>query len=322
VSVIYHLALQEDWERAAGAGAYAPASLRDDGFIRCATATEHAALANARFPGRTDLVLLLVDTDRLAAEVRFERPEPGGARFPHVYGPLDLEAVFEAAPYRPAVDGRFHPHEEASGFAAHGARTLAEATRRSLEVMAGFSGRWWVAGGWALDLFLHHRTRPHADLELSVLAADQRALFDHLRGWDLRLAAPGAQLLAWDGGRIQPPVHQVWARSGPGHPSGPDEFAADPTMVGFLLERSTGDRWVFRRHPAITRPLDEVGAVATEGVAVVRPEIALLYKAKRPRFKDRRDFDRVLPHLGTAARTWLASALEQAHPGHVWRERL
>jgi hypothetical protein len=242
--------------------------------------------ANTRFPGRTDLVLLLVDTDRLAAEVSFERSEPDGPVFPHVYGPLDLEAVFEATRYRPASDGRFHPHVEASGFAAHGARTLAGAKRRSLEVMAGFAGRSWVAGGW-----------------------------------HLRLAAPGAALLAWDGSGIHPPMHQLWARHGPGRPSSPDDFAADPTMVGFLLERSTGDRWVVRRHPAITRSLEEVGAT-TEGVAFVRPEIALLYKAKGSRFKGRRDFDRVLPHLDTAARTWLASALDQAHPGHVWRERL
>jgi len=56
-----------------------------------------------------------------------------------------------------------------------------------------------------------------------------------------------------------------------------------------------------------------------DGVAVVRPEIALLFKAKGPRFKDQRDFDRALPHLVRAACAWLASVLEQAHPGHAWR---
>jgi hypothetical protein len=86
---------------------------------------------------------------------------------------------------------RLVPHEEATGFAAHGAATLQETTHRALEVMAGFPQPWWVAGGWALDLFLGRKTRPHADLEISILAADQGALFEHLRGWDLRLAAPG-----------------------------------------------------------------------------------------------------------------------------------
>jgi hypothetical protein len=59
-----------------------------------------------------------------------------------------------------------------------------------------------------------------------------------------------------------------------------------------------------------------------DGVAVVCPKIALLFKAKGSRFKDQRDFDRALPHLDRTARAWLASVLEQAHPGHAWRGRL
>jgi uncharacterized protein (DUF952 family) len=319
---LFHLAAQQDWERASSARAYTTASLREDGFIHCVTATQHARVANDLYSGRTDLVLLLIDTDRLTSEVRLERADPGAETFPHVYGPVDLDAIFEATPYRPGSDGRFRPYEEASGFAAHGAATLQEVTRWALEVMAGFAGSWWVAGGWALDLFLGHKTRPHADLELSILATDQEALFEHLQGWDLRLAAPRASLPPWDGSWIQPPFHQVWARRGGGCPADPDQFAADPTMLGFLLEQSTGDRWLFRRHPAVTRPLTQVGTITAEGVAVVRPEIALLFKAKGPRFKDRRDFDHVLPYLDGAARAWLGAALEQVHPGHAWGDRL
>ncbi len=317
MSVLFHITARQDWERATRAGIYTAASLAGDGFIHCSTATQHAAVTNASYRGRTDLVLLLIDADRLSAEVRFERAAPGGESFPHVYGPLDLDAVFEATPYQPATDGRFDPHEEAGGFAAHGAATLDAAWRRAVEVMAAYPGPWWVAGGWALDLYLGRRTRPHADLELSVLATDQASLLAHLRDWDLRLAAPGAALPRWDGGPIAPRFHQVWARKGPGTPAGAEEFAADPTMLGFLLEQGGGDRWVFRRHPALTRPLDQVGMAGPDGVPFVRPEIALLYKAKAPRFKDERDFDRVLPHLDEPARAWLAASLD-----HPWRARL
>lgn len=322
VSVIFHLSAPEDWERASRSGVYTAASLHDHGFIGCATAAQHAAVANARFAGRGDLVLLLIDTDRLSSPLHFEPTGAGRKVFPHVYGPIDLGAIFEATPYRPGPDGWFAPHEEASGFAAHGTATLSATGRRAVEMMAGFAGPWWVAGGWALDLFLGRKTRPHADLELSVLAADQAVLFEHLAGWDLRLAAPGASLPAWDGSRIRPPFHQVWARRGPGRPSDAEEFAADPTMLGFLLEQGTRDRWVFRRHPVISRPLDQVGATTVDGVGFVRPEVALLFKAKAPRFKDQRDFDRILPRLDRAARSWLASALAQAYPGHAWQKRL
>ena len=235
---------------------------------------------------------------------------------------MSLDAVFEATPYRPGADGRFHPHEEASGFATHGVATLDQTRRRALEVMAGYRRPWWVAGGWALDLLLGAKTRPHADLEISMLAADQQALLRHLRGWDLRLAAPERSLPRWDGRRIQPPFHQVWARRGPGGSSSAEEFAADPTMLGFLLEQHAGNRWVFRRHPAVSRPLHQVGVRAAGGVPVVAPEIALLFKAKTPRYKDQRDFDRALPHLDWAVRSWLAAALKQAHPGHPWHGRV
>ena len=43
-----------------------------------------------RFVGRDDLVLLEIDTDRLSAELRWEDG------FPHLYGPLELEAVVSA----------------------------------------------------------------------------------------------------------------------------------------------------------------------------------------------------------------------------------
>jgi hypothetical protein len=75
---------------------------------------------------------------------------------------------------------------------------------------------------------------------------------------------------------------------------------------------------VLRRHPAVGRPLHQVDARTEDGVPVVAPEIALLLKAKIPRFTDQRDLDRVVPHLERPARNWLASALEQAYPGHSW----
>jgi uncharacterized protein (DUF952 family) len=322
VSVIFHIATGRDWERATSTGIYSTGSMHGHGVIGCFSPEQHAPAANQVFAGRTDLVLLLIDTDRLESEVRVEQADAHGQPVPCVDGPVNLDAVFEATPYQPGADGRFHPHEEASGFAAHGAATLNQTRRRVVEVMAGYRRPWWVAGGWALDLVLGHKTRPHADLEISVLAGDQRALFDHLRRWDLRLAAPGQSLPRWDGSRIRSPFHQVWARRGPGRPVTPEEFAGDPTMLGFLLEQSRTDRWVYRRHAGVSRPLYQVGVITTGGVPVVAPEIALLFKAKAPRFKDQRDFDRVLPHLDRAARRWLASALVQAHPGHPWHTRL
>jgi hypothetical protein len=47
---------------------------------------------------------------------------------------------------------------------------------------------WWVSGGQALDLFVGHPTREHADLDISILRMDAPLLHRLLLGWDLQLA--------------------------------------------------------------------------------------------------------------------------------------
>jgi uncharacterized protein (DUF952 family) len=147
MGVLFHIATRAEWHRAIQSGVYEPDSLLTYGFVHCSTAERHATVANALFAGRQDLVLLLIDDDRLVSEVRFEGMDRRGRAFPHVYGPVELEAVFEAAPYLPGVDGRFLAHEEAIGFANTGASTLDEIAERALSTMDGFSGPWWIAGG-------------------------------------------------------------------------------------------------------------------------------------------------------------------------------
>ena len=51
--------------------------------------------------GPHDLVVLVVDPDRLTAPVRFEAMEPGGEEFPHVYGPIPVDAVVDVEPWAP-----------------------------------------------------------------------------------------------------------------------------------------------------------------------------------------------------------------------------
>ena len=65
-------------------------------------------MANQRFRGRTDLVLLHIDEKRLRSEVRYENLEGGETLFPHVYGAIPIGAVLNVIPLRPLEDGSFH----------------------------------------------------------------------------------------------------------------------------------------------------------------------------------------------------------------------
>ena len=105
---ILHLADRAAWESAHAAGTPYTMSTRDltleeEGFIHCSTDLAQVSGVLDRFyRGLEDtLVLLVIDPSRLSAEVRYE--PSAGELFPHIYGPIDLEAVIEV---RPAPDTR------------------------------------------------------------------------------------------------------------------------------------------------------------------------------------------------------------------------
>ncbi len=107
--MIYHLTTQQAWAPALAGGLYTADSLATEGFIHCSDAPQVAGVANTRFAGRTDLLLLVIDTAQLKAEVRYENLEGGEPQFPHVYGPIPTGAVLRVSPYVPGADGRFPP---------------------------------------------------------------------------------------------------------------------------------------------------------------------------------------------------------------------
>lgn len=102
--MIFHLAAGDEWR---SPESYRPASLDEEGFIHCSTAGQLVGVANDLYPGRTDLVLVTIDPDALSAPVVFEDCYETGQRFPHVYGPLDVEAVVSVEPFPPDETGRF-----------------------------------------------------------------------------------------------------------------------------------------------------------------------------------------------------------------------
>lgn len=112
MSTIFHIATREDWDAAQTRGSYAPASLGAEGFVHCSTATQVESTANAFYRGRSDLLLLSLDDERLTSELRYEAPTPvvhegGGELFPHLYGALNLDAVTAVEPMTPGTDGGF-----------------------------------------------------------------------------------------------------------------------------------------------------------------------------------------------------------------------
>lgn len=104
---IYHLTALEDWHQAKSSGKYKPKNFDNDGFIHCSYPYQLIEVANERFRGQADLVLLGIDRSKLRCEIIDENLVGGTDLFPHIYGPLPLEAVVEIMPFPCNVDGSF-----------------------------------------------------------------------------------------------------------------------------------------------------------------------------------------------------------------------
>ncbi len=208
--------------------------------------------------------------------------------------------------------------DRAAGRASAMAGDPFEAIRGLGTLMAGFPRPWFVAGGWAVDLWLGRRTRDHADLEIAVARDDQEALREHLAGWTFEVFLPGTggKARSWAvGERLEMPIHELRARPGrglvvPDWPPGRD--------LEVLLNECAGREWRFRRDPRVAWPLPMGAARTRGGLPALLPEIVLLYKSNGERPKDQADFESLLPTLPPARRARLAEALATACPGHPW----
>jgi uncharacterized protein (DUF952 family) len=112
VNFIFHIATVADWDRARREGQYATSTvgktLAEEGFIHASQASQVADVANRFYRGLPDeLVLLVIDPARVRPPIRYEDVPGAGAPFPHIYGPLNADAVLAARPFPPGPDGTF-----------------------------------------------------------------------------------------------------------------------------------------------------------------------------------------------------------------------
>ena len=104
---ILHITRWQDWQAAQAVGAYRADSLAAEGFIHCSTPAQALKPANEMFHGQTGLALLVIDPARVTAVIRYEDCYETGMAFPHIYGPLNLDAVVKVVDFPPNADGAF-----------------------------------------------------------------------------------------------------------------------------------------------------------------------------------------------------------------------
>ncbi|RWA58844.1 DUF952 domain-containing protein [Mesorhizobium sp.] len=112
--IIYKIAPEATWREAEKNGAFTGAPIDiADGFIHFSTGSQVRETAAKHFAEQTDLLLIAIDQAKLGDALKYEVSR-GGALFPHLYAPLDLDAVLWARPLPLGGDGR-HQFPELEG---------------------------------------------------------------------------------------------------------------------------------------------------------------------------------------------------------------
>lgn len=112
--MIFHITSHTAWVNAQAKGVYVAPSLATEGFIHCSTLEQVRPVANAFYAGQTGLCLLVIDPSLLSSTLKWEEPSggapppgvPEGMQFPHVFGPINLNAVVKVVDLE-SVDGKF-----------------------------------------------------------------------------------------------------------------------------------------------------------------------------------------------------------------------
>ncbi len=113
--MIYHITSRKAWEEAQAKGEYRADSLATEGFIHCSTLSQVLPVAHLYYKGQSGLILLEIEPALLSADLKWEPPSGGapppgvpvGYQFPHVYGPIDLDAVIRVLELESNPDGTF-----------------------------------------------------------------------------------------------------------------------------------------------------------------------------------------------------------------------
>ncbi|UCZ55094.1 hypothetical protein LGQ02_10370 [Bacillus shivajii] len=171
---------------------------------------------------------------------------------------------------------------------------------------------WWIAGGWALDIYLGEETRGHEDIDIVILRRDHLPLKKYLYDDWIMYKATKGQFIEWEkNDELDIQYDNIWVK----------QRGSSTWAFQVMILDTVGEEWIYKRKNTVRKALKNIGHKSSGGVPYLRPEIQLLYKGGSSvlREKDHIDLKNVLPKLTNADLTWLKDSLAEQFPkGHPW----
>ncbi|HET6245243.1 MAG TPA: DUF952 domain-containing protein [Bacteroidia bacterium] len=87
------MAEEENWEKSTESGFYYNDSLSTEGFIHCSLAEDFEETANLHYKNKNNLLVLCINGEKVKPEIKMEMALKRGKLFPHIYGPINVDAV-------------------------------------------------------------------------------------------------------------------------------------------------------------------------------------------------------------------------------------
>jgi hypothetical protein len=174
-------------------------------------------------------------------------------------------------------------------------------------LLSGSGIRWRITGMHTVNHHLGWSLREPHDLDVEIDRADIHRLRTVLPDWQHYYVDAGAWF-RWRGQPLPADIRRIVSRQGP----------HAPWCVEWLLSSPEGDTWTYRYDARIRAPWWSDGCDRHSPIVYSPPEAAFLYKSRYLREKDTEDFEKLLPHLEDARRTWLTDAIALSDPQHPW----
>ncbi|SMO90458.1 DUF952 domain-containing protein [Fodinibius sediminis] len=106
--LVFHITTKEEFNNQKRNNKYYPESLTSKGFIHCSKGSQIERTANHHFAGRQEVLLLVIDVSTLCSDIKYEVDEETGEKFPHIYGPLNTDAIMDKLNIFAESDGTFN----------------------------------------------------------------------------------------------------------------------------------------------------------------------------------------------------------------------
>ena len=105
--LIFHVVKKEDWKEYKKDSRYHPESLDTNGFIHCSSGRDIESITNSLYKGEDGVLLIIINTTLVEPEIRYENSGNSNIKYPHIYGPLNMDAVIDKIELASEDDGSY-----------------------------------------------------------------------------------------------------------------------------------------------------------------------------------------------------------------------